>query len=210
MRGLIYKETRLYLKGIEKRALFIIAAVVIFLMVKAGEYAGLMASIMLSLAIGIQSVMSFASDEKADWKKYEMALPVNSFYVVASKYISIICMAVIGMGGSIALNLLSSLIYNNWNFALWGLSLIVGIIIPLIWSGICLPITYWFGFKSSQMMGIICIFPMVYLVKFFEDGPGLSALPDAIFSYLSIAAIGAIGVYIVSLFISMAGYSKKK
>lgn len=83
-------------------------------------------------------------------------------------------------------------------------------IIPLIWSGICLPITYWFGFKSSQMMGIICIFPMVYLVKFFEDGPGLSALPDAIFSYLSVAAIGAIGVYIVSLFISMAGYSKKK
>lgn len=210
MRGLIHKEICLYLKGIEKRALFIVAAVVIFLMVKAGEYAGLLASIMLAMTIGIQSIMNFASDEKTDWKKYQMALPVNNFHVVASKYISVVSIALFGVCGTLFLNLLSSVVHSSWDFTLWGLSAIVGMIIPLVWSGICLPLTYWFGFKSAQMMGIVCIFPMVYLVNFFEDGPGLSVLPDTILSYILVTMLAAAVIFIVSLFISIVGYSRKK
>lgn len=210
MRGLIYKENCLFVKGLEKRSFIIVGIAVLFLMAKAGNYAGLMASIMLALAIGIQGTMSFASDEKTDWKKYQMALPVNSFGVVASKYISALYTIVIGVFGSVILNLLSSLVHNNWDFTLWGLSIILEFIIPLFWLGICLPLTYWFGFKSSQMMGMICVFPMVYLVKYFEDGPGLSTLPNTIFSYLLVSFATAIMLYVISLCISVAGYSRKK
>lgn len=209
MRGLIYKENCLFIKGLEKRSLIVVAVVVVFLMAKAGNYAGLMASIMLALAIGIQGTMSFACDEKADWKKYQMALPLNSFGIVASKYISAIYMIVIGICGSVILNLLSSLVHNNWDFTLWGLAVLIEIIIPLLWLGICLPLTYWFGYKSSQMMGMICIFPMVYLVKFFEDGPGLSAFPNAIYSYLLVIFVITIVLYILSFLISVLGYSRK-
>lgn len=209
MRGLIYKENCLFIKGLEKRSLIVVAVVVAFLMVKADIYAGLMASIMLALAIGIQGTMSFASDEKTDWKKYQMALPLNNFGVVASKYISAIYMIIIGMCGSVILNFLSSLVHNNWDFTLWGLSALIEIIIPVLWLGICLPLTYWFGYKSSQMMGMICIFPMVYLVKFFEDGPGLSALPNTISLYLLMSFCIAIVLYVISFFISVVGYSRK-
>lgn len=210
MRGLIYKESYLFIKGLEKRSLIIVVAIVILLMTRAGDYAGLMASIMLAWAVGIQGTMSFASDEKVDWKKYQMALPVNGVSIVASKYISVIYMAVIGVGISIVLNLISSLVHNNWDFAIWGLSAVAEIIIPLIWSSICLPIIYWFSFRSSQMMGMVCIFPMVYLINFFEDGPGLSALPNTISSYLFISFCVAIMLYVISFFISVVGYSRKE
>ena len=49
-------------------------------------------------------------------------------------------------------------------------------LIPLLWTGICLPLTYWFGFRSAQTMGLIVVIPMFYFVKYFEDGPGMAAM----------------------------------
>ena len=41
-------------------------------------------------------------------------------------------------------------------------------IIPLLWTGICLPLTYWFGFRSAQTLGLFVVIPMLYFVKYFE------------------------------------------
>ena len=120
MRGLIYKDVCLFFKGAEKRLLLIVGAVVVLLMVKAGVYAGLMASIMLGLTMGMQSVMNFSSDETAHWKKYQMTLPVNNFAVVASKYASVVCILALGIIGSVVLNLISSVVYHQWDFTLYG------------------------------------------------------------------------------------------
>jgi len=203
MRGLIYKDVCLFFKGAEKRLLLIIGAVVVLLMVKAGIYAGLMASIMLGLTMGMQSVMNFSSDETASWKKYQMTLPVNNFAVVASKYASVVCILVPGIIGSIVLNLISSVVYHQWDFTLYGLSMAIAALLPLAWTAICLPLTYWFGFQSAQALGIV-------FIKNFEDGAGFSDLPQTVSSYLLIAGIICVTLFILSYFISVAGYARKE
>ena len=177
MRGLIYKDVCLFFKGAEKRLLLIIGAVVVLLVVKAGVYAGLMASIMLGLTMGIQSVMNFSSDETASWKKYQMTLPVNNFAVVASKYASVVCILVPGIIGSIVLNLISSVVYHQWDFTLYGLSMAVAALLPLAWTAICLPLTYWFGFQSAQALGIISFFLCSFSSKILKMGPVFPPCP---------------------------------
>ena len=83
------------------------------------------------------------------------------------------------------------------------------IIIPLLWTGICLPLTYWFGFRSAQTMGLIVVIPMFYFVKYFEDGPGMAAMVNSVHSYVLITGIAAILIFGISLIISTIGYSRK-
>ena len=102
-------------------------------------------------------------------------MPISNFTVVASKYVSVIYTVVISILGSIAFNSLSSIIFQNFDMLIWLFSIVAAIIIPLLWTGICLPLTYWFGFRSAQTMGLIVVIPMFYFVKYFEDGPGMAA-----------------------------------
>lgn len=65
MKGLIYKDITLFFKDIDKKLVLIAVGTIILLMADGGIYAGLLASVMLAMTIGIQNIMCFASDEKA-------------------------------------------------------------------------------------------------------------------------------------------------
>ena len=210
MRGLIYKDITIFFKGIDKKLVLIAAGAIILLMVNTGVYAGLFASVMLAMTIGIQNIMSFASDEKASWKKYQLAMPVNAVSVVTSKYISVICTLAVSLAGSVLFNLLSSVAFRSFNITVWGVSTAASVIVPLLWTGICLPLTYWFGFHSAQTMGMIVVIPMFYFIKYFEDGVGFSAMTNSIFSYVVVAGIAVVVLFIISMIISMAGYNRKE
>lgn len=103
----------------------------------------------------------------------------------------------------------SSMIFQNFDMLIWVFSIAAAIIIPLIWTGVCLPLTYWFGFRSAQTMGVIIVIPMFYFVKYFEDGPGMAAMVNSVYSYILIAGIAAILIFGISLVISTIGYNKK-
>ena len=45
--------------------------------------------------------MTFATDEKVDWKKYQKALPISNVYVIASKYLSVLITLVVSVLGSV-------------------------------------------------------------------------------------------------------------
>ena len=78
MKGLVYKDIIIFFKSIDKKLILIAVGAIILLMVNTGVYAGLFASVMLAMTIGMQNIMSFASDEKVSWKKYQLAMPVNA------------------------------------------------------------------------------------------------------------------------------------
>lgn len=210
MKGLIYKDITVFFKSIDKKLVLIAVGAIILLMVNTGVYAGLFASVMLAMTIGMQNIMSFASDEKAGWKKYQLAMPLNAVSVVTSKYISVVCTLAVSLVGSILINLLSSVAFRSFNITVWGVSTAASIILPLLWTGICLPLTYWFGFHSAQTMGLIVVIPMFYFIKYFEDGAGFSAMTNSIFSYVIVAGVAIIVLFIISMIISMIGYNRKK
>ena len=210
MKGLIYKDITIFYKSIDKRLVLIAAGTIVLLMVNTGVYAGLFASVMLAMTIGMQNIMSFACDEKASWKKYQLAMPVNAVSVVTSKYVSVVCTLAVSLTGSILFNLLSSVVFRSFNLTVWGVSAAVSVIVLLLWTGICLPLTYWFGFRSAQTMGLFAVIPMFYFVKYFEDGAGFSAMTNSILSYAAAAGVMVMVLFVISMLISMTGYKKRK
>lgn len=208
MRGLIYKDIQLFFRSIDKKLILVAAAAIALLLAKAGIYGGLMGSIMLAMTVSMQDIMTFATDEKVDWKKYQKALPISNISVVVSKYLSVLATLAVSILGSVVFSLTSCLIHREFDIVLLGLSILSAIVVPLIWTGICLPLTFWFGFRSAQTMGLIIIIPIFYMIKFFEDGPGLSALPTSASAYLLWICIAAVAIYLISIVVSLLGYSK--
>ncbi len=129
MKGLVYKDIIIFFKSIDKKLILIAVGAIILLMVNTGVYAGLFASVMLAMTIGMQNIMSFASDEKASWKKYQLAMPVNAVSVVTSKYISVICTLAVSIVGSIIFNLLPSIAFQSFNVTVWGVSVAASLIV---------------------------------------------------------------------------------
>ena len=89
MKGLIYKDFSLFFRSIDKNLIIMALIVLILLFANTGDFAGLLATIMFSMVIGMQNVMSFAIDEQVSWKKYQLTMPVNPFLAVGGKYISV-------------------------------------------------------------------------------------------------------------------------
>ena len=209
MRGLIYKDVQLFFRSIDKKLILIAVVAIALLLAKAGVYGGLMGSIMLAMTVSMQNIMTFATDEKADWKKYQKALPISNISVIVSKYLSVLVTLTVSVIGSVVFSLASCVIHGTFDITLLGLSVLSAIVVPLIWTGICLPLTFWFGFRS-QTMGLIVVIPIFYMIKFFEDGPGLSELPTSISTYLLWICVAAIAIFVISIVVSLWGYSKKK
>ena len=210
MRGLIYKDVSIFFKYNDKKTLLILAGVLTLLMYTIGADSGLMASIMLSVMVGMQNVVIFASDEKAHWKRYQLALPVRGALVVVSKYISVICTLAFSVLGSLVINFLCSVVFQSFDLRVWGLSVALAIVLPLVWAGLCIPLTYWFGFQSAQIVRLLVVFPLVYLLNYFEDGPGLSVMPGALSSIAVTVFLFTFVFFCISAVISIVGYERRK
>lgn len=209
MKGLIYKEFFLFFKSIDKKLVLIAAVAVILLLMNAGDFAGLLATVMLAMTIGMQNVMSFASDEQVGWKKYQLTMPINTFLAVGAKYVSVLLTIGLSAAASLLLYFISGILYKSFGGTLLLVSIASAIMVPLIWTAICLPLTYWFGFRSAQAMGLLIIVPVFYLIKYFEDGPGLVSLTDALSTYIFGGFLISIMLFILSYAVSVLGYIRK-
>lgn len=59
-------------------------------------------------------------------------------------------------------------------------------------------------------MGLFVIVPIFYLIKYFEDGPGLVSLTDTISAYILAGVLISITLFSFSYAISVLGYLRKK
>ena len=210
MRGLVWKDVYLFFRSADRRTLLVIAVAIAIVLYNVGPESGLVTSMMMGLTIGIQNIMSFASDEKVRWNQYQMAMPVSSFSVVASKYISVACSLGFSFLCSMALNLVTSIVYRSFDASIWTASAILSVALPLLWTGISLPLAYWFGFQSSRIMSLFLVVPMFYLIKNFEDGPGFSVMADFFQSYVFVACVMTALLFGLSMMVSVAGYRRRK
>lgn len=207
MRGLIYKDFSVFYKSIDKRTIVIVVGAVAIILYQLGSYGGLLASLIFAMTVGMQNIMGFVNDDKANWKKYQMAMPLSDFSVVASKYISVLCTLGISIMGSIALNLLSSVIFQSFIPEIYGIAVFMAIFIPLFWTGICLPLIYWFGVQSAQMANMF----IVFLPILFEYTNGLPVKKDlsllSLFFFFGVVVLVLFGI---SLLISVKGYRRRQ
>lgn len=140
MRGLIYKDFSIFCKCVDKRIIFCAIVFTAIILYSGDSYGGLIGSILFSMVIGTQNVLSLSGDDKARWKNYQMAMPISDFSVVASKYISVLCTLGISILASVLINLLSSIVSGSFYLDVWGLAIFIAVVIPLLWTEYACPL----------------------------------------------------------------------
>lgn len=210
MKGLIYKDIQLIFKSVKFTHLVLVAVCLTLLFTRAGVYSGIIATVMFSIAISIQSVMSLSYDELARWRKYELVLPVKRSNIVASKYGAVFICLFFSLISAIMFNTISGLLYGGIQPLFLFASIGAAIIIPLFWSGIILPLAYWLGYQSASWLSIITTIPIFYLVKYFEDGPGTMPAGESLTYLLGAGIAGAVVLFVISYMVSVAIYLKKE
>lgn len=211
MRGIIYKDVCLFFRGVEKRMLLLVGAVLVLLAVKGGVYAGLLASIMLDMTVGIQHVQVYEREEKVEWEKYQRTLPVGGGTVVAGKYAAVLATVLVSLAGAVVFNLAAFALYGGFLPLVLVLSAVLAVVIPVTWAAVSLPFCYWLGFRTAQYASIVLIFPIFFLVKEFEDGAWtapvlLSCVSGNAYVSMLLALAAAGAAFLVSLAVSAAGY----
>lgn len=210
MGGLIYKELTLFYKTFDKRFLLVLAAVAVFLLYQVGVMAALFVAGMFSLAVAMQSTASFLVDEKVGWDQYQLALPVNPLLVVGSKYLSALCSLAVSVGFGLVMNLVSSLVFGQFNWDLCGLSLFVAVALPLSYLTVTLPLVYWFGRRTADIMRIVVILPVCFGMGYLIETGDLSGLLNRPISLLlAVVLVCMLALLGISLMFSLAGYRYK-
>ncbi len=165
MRGLIYKDISIFFKSIDKKLILIAAAAIVLLIFNAGIYAGLFASVMFAMTIGMQNIVGFQVI-KGKLEKISTAMPISNFAVVASKYISVIYTVAMSILGSIMFNGLSSVIFQNFDMLIWLFSIGAAVLsIIMDRNLLAINLLVWFSFCTNY--GIDCGNSNVLFCKIF-------------------------------------------
>ena len=200
MKGLILKD--LYnMRAFAKTLVLIVGMLAIYgILMKSPSYICVVAIFM-----GFStSITGFSVDEKANWDKYAMTLPVGYKMIVAEKMFLAISFIILGtlmgilLGGAITLFIGGDLmiLVLGCLAAMGGIFLLASILIPIIFK---------IGAEKARyvMMGLVLI-PATCIVLFgrFADKLNLVTEELDLAQFLSIASVGCILAGVVALLIS--------
>ena len=188
--AMVQRELSRFARSFDRRILLLGAVGTALLLWVTGAYGGFFGSVLLAMVIGIQNLLCLRDAEKADCPR-----------AVVCQYFSVAGTVALSAGCSVLCSVLSAACTGA--LQLFQLSLWSAVLIPLLWAEICLPVFYWFGFCRARAAGMVLVIPVFYLVKFFEDGPGFSALPPDLPKQLSLISAAAAVLFVGSLLLSL-------
>lgn len=210
MKGLIYKDLIILIRGMKPvQYLGIISAVGIAL-VLGDDFRGLIATLILTLFGSIFSSMAISFDEKVRWRKFEITLPTGRSKSITSKYIVVLIFMIFNTLAAILFFFVGSIFIGSFNWTLLWLQIGMAIVIPLLWSALSIPLTYGIGYQGASYMGVIFILPIFILTKYFEDGSGVLPSSDALklWGFIGLACI--IVIFGISYFVTTTIHNRKE
>lgn len=208
MKGLVRKDLLLMLKMNKTIILIMYLLVMVIAFLSKDEIYAIVSSAFFSLSMGIHLMMTMSYDGMTSWKQYELTLPMNKYKIIASKYLSSICLVPISVIGVSIIYIARYVIYHNFSFSQFKFSIVVAIILPVLWCSICVAIAQWFGYMKVQYIRMIGI-PLIAIV--------LSKIPKDMYNIVMDwmkepirIVVGIIGIIAILYFISVIGYARKK
>ncbi len=210
MRGMIYKDLCLFFKGIDKVVLAVLGGLLVLFWYKSGAYAGMLFSFALDMMVGILHLTALEKEEKTAWRSYQRTMPVGVGKVMAGKYAVVLLTVPVSVAGAVVSNLAAFAVY--WTFwpEVLGLSVAAAIIVPPVFAVFGLPFYYWFGTQVAQFTCLPLSFLLFYAIKNFEDGWWTVADLGAPGSLLLMGAPALVGLFLLSLALSAAGYRQRR
>lgn len=210
MKGLIYKDITILLKGI-KPVVYLFVAVAFFLFFYlGGELGGFFSTISLSLTGGIFCTMSIQHDEKVSWPKYQCALPVSSIKSVSGKYLLSLIITLSCVVASVIFFFVNGFVHSNYDWTLLFLQMAIAVLLPILWSSTMLPLSLWLGYQVSSFAGMILCVPLVFIMKYFEENSVVYPEQSVLIQYFIIGLIFVTIFACISYFISIAIHKYKE
>ena len=208
MKGLVLKDLLLMKKMNKKIILVMYFFVVAISFFGENEVYAIMSSAFFSLFIGMHLMMTMTYDGITSWKQYELTLPMNKYQIIFSKYLASLILVPVSVMGTSIIYIIHYMVYHNFLLSQFGCSIAIAIVLPVLWCSICLAIAQWFGYMSVQYVRMICtLFAIFFASKISKN---MEYVNQNLVQKPTLIAILVLSIIVISYFISVTGYSRKK
>ncbi|RDU22490.1 ABC-2 transporter permease [Anaerosacchariphilus polymeriproducens] len=165
-----------------------------------------MVTVMICLLNVMLSVTALAYDEKANWEKYALSMPITRKDLIMSKY----CLGLLGLGFGVLVSIAFSLIIPGVNTKVNNLMILYASLAGLGALSILFPLLFKFGVEKGRLMMMLMFFlPTVGIVLFSKLN-----LPPPSIETIEIIKIGipifVILLFVISIIVSNIIYKKKE
>lgn len=202
MKGLIIKD----FINLKKQSKIIGVLVIFYLLISITSKNNSMFGAMILLLFTMMPITAISYDEKANWDKYGLTMPVSRTDMVLSKYI----LGLILSSFALVLNFIAQILMgtemNTENitviFVIFGIS--------ILFFSFILPIMFKFGVEKGRMLMIVVLMlPTIILMllpEVLKTPPSEEMIIKALFALPFIIVI----IFLISLFISISVYKRKE
>ncbi len=202
MKGLILKD----FINLKKQSKVIGVLVVFYLLLAITTKNNSMFGAMMLILFAMMPITAISYDERANWDKYGLTMPVSRTEMVLSKYILGLILSSFALVLNFIVQILMGTEMNTENitivFVIFGVS--------IIFFSLLLPIMFKFGVEKGRMLMILVLMlPTIIIMllpEIVKTPPSEEMITKALYALPFIIVI----IYVLSIFISINIYNKKE
>jgi len=202
MKGLILKD----FINLKKQSKVIGVLVVFYFLLSITTKNNSMFGAMMLILFAMMPITAISYDEKANWDKYGLTMPVSRTEMVLSKYILGLILSTFALVLNFIVQILMGTEMNTENitiiFVIFGVS--------IIFISLLLPIMFKFGVEKGRMLMILVLMlPTIIIMllpEIFKTPPPEEMIIKVLYALPFIIVI----IYVLSIFISINIYNKKE
>ncbi len=202
MKGLIIKD----ILNLKKQAKLIGILTLFYLFFSVATENNSMFGAMVLVLFAMMPITAISYDERANWDKYALTMPVSRTHMVLSKYVLGLVLSVFAF----ILNLIAQIALGTEMNIENIITISVMFSISIIFISLLLPIMFKLGVeKGRMMMFMVLMLPTLIIILFSKliDAPPTE---EMMMKALYILPFITIILYISSIFISINIYKKKE
>ncbi len=201
MIGLVLKD----LINLKKQLKIFIFMLVFYFIFSMTTKNGSMFGTMVTLLFAMQPITALAFDEKANWDKYALAMPVSRAEIVISKYVLGILLSLFAALLNFIAQFLLGTEINVDNI----IAVFVIFSVSIIFFSLLLPVIFKFGVEKGRLLMFIVLMLPTLIILIFKDTFS-SITQDMIIKAIYGLPLLAIAILILSMLLSISIYKKKE
>lgn len=201
MIGLVLKD----LINLKKQLKIFIFMLVFYFIFSMTTKNGSMFGTMVTLLFAMQPITALAFDEKANWDKYALAMPVSRAEIVISKYVLGIVLSLFATLLNFIAQFLLGTEINVDNI----ITVFVTLSVSIIFFSLLLPVIFKFGVEKGRLLMFIVLMLPTLIILIFKDSFS-SITQDMIIKAIYGLPLLAIAILILSMLLSISIYKKKE
>jgi ABC-type transport system involved in multi-copper enzyme maturation permease subunit len=202
MRGLILKD----FINLKMQSKMIGILLVFYLILSIATKNNSMLSGMIQILFVMLTITALSYDEKANWDKYGLTMPVSRAEMVISKYILSFILSLLAL----ILNFIAQILMGTEMNIENAIIVLTIFGVSIIFVSIILPILFKFGVeKGRTMMYVVLMLPTLIILlsnNFIKFTPSDEALEKVLYAFPLIIIV----ILILSILLSISIYKKKE